>query len=248
MRTPTWIVSAAALSLLIGPALTWAEDTVVATQPIQPDTQPAEDAVALDPADLSYALGCDFATRLAAGLRSEGIDVDPDAFAKAVADVLGDREPAMTPDQVRQTLFLFQTQQLQKMQAAAADNASAGEAFLTANAKNDGVKTTASGLQYKVVKEGEGDSPAETDTVKVDYEGKLLDGTVFDSSYARGEPVEFALNQVIPGWTEGLQLMTPGSKYELYIPAELAYGPQGAGNRIPPNSTLIFTVELHEVK
>lgn len=123
-----------------------------------------------------------------------------------------------------------------------------GEAFLKENAKKDGVKTTATGLQYKVLKEGEGKSPKATDTVKVNYEGKLIDGKVFDSSYKRGEPIEFPLNGVIPGWTEGVQLMKEGATYEFTIPSKLAYGERGAGGAIPPNATLIFKVELIQVK
>ena len=124
-----------------------------------------------------------------------------------------------------------------------------GEAFLTENAKKEGVETTASGLQYTVLKEGAGKSPKATDTVKVNYEGKLIDGKVFDSSYKRGEPIEFPLNGVIKGWTEGVQLMKEGATYEFVIPYMLAYGESGTpGGPIPPNATLIFKVELIEVK
>jgi FKBP-type peptidyl-prolyl cis-trans isomerase len=119
-----------------------------------------------------------------------------------------------------------------------------GEAFLQENAKKEGVKTTASGLQYEVLTEGTGKKPGPTDTVRVHYRGTLLDGTEFDSSYKRGDPISFRLNQVIPGWTEGLQLMSEGSTYRLFIPSNLAYGPRGAGGVIGPDETLIFEVEL----
>ena len=120
--------------------------------------------------------------------------------------------------------------------------------YLDKNAKREGVKVTSSGLQYEVLEEGNGKSPSVTDIVRCHYEGRLIDGTVFDSSYKRGEPSEFALNQVIKGWTEGLQLMPVGSKYKLYIPYELGYGERGAGQSIPPYATLIFTVELLDIK
>lgn len=123
-----------------------------------------------------------------------------------------------------------------------------GQEFLKENAKQEGVKTTASGLQYKVLREGSGKQPSATDTVEVNYEGKLINGTVFDSSYKRGQSISFPLNQVIPGWTEGVQLMKEGAKYQFYIPSNLAYGPRGAGGLIGPNETLIFDVELIKVQ
>ena len=128
-----------------------------------------------------------------------------------------------------------------------ADHKAEGQKFLEENAKKEGVVTTASGLQYKVLEEGFGTQPKATETVKVHYQGTLIDGTEFDSSYKRGEPISFGLNQVIPGWTEGLQLMKTGGKHELYIPYQLAYGERGAGGVIPPFATLIFLVELLEV-
>ena len=134
------------------------------------------------------------------------------------------------------------------MQTKATENTAKGAAYLAENAKKEGVQATASGLQYKVITAGTGKSPRATDVVEVNYEGKLIDGTVFDSSYERGEPIEFPLNQVIAGWTEGVQLMKEGGKATLYIPANLGYGAQGVPGTIPPNSTLIFDVELIEVK
>ena len=131
---------------------------------------------------------------------------------------------------------------------AATKNAAGGEKFLADNKTKPGVKTTASGLQYKVLKEGSGPSPKETDTVVTNYRGTLIDGTEFDSSYKRNEPATFQVNRVIKGWTEALQLMKKGAKYQLFIPADLAYGPQGAGAEIGPNATLIFDVELVDIK
>jgi len=152
---------------------------------------------------------------------------------------------------MQEVLMTYQKEQEEKfvkeMEGKAEDNKTKGAAFLAENGKKPGVKTTASGLQYKILTAGTGKSPKATDVVEVNYEGKLLDGTVFDSSYERGEPIEFPLNQVIAGWTEGLQLMKEGGKYEFYIPADIAYGEAGNAG-IEPNSTLIFTVELLKVK
>ncbi len=164
----------------------------------------------------------------------------------------GDEEAKrMSREEIQQALMTYQ-QQLQEeqgkqMEELAQKNLEAGEAFLAENAEREGVETTESGLQYEILEQGDGEKPAATDTVQVHYTGELLSGEVFDSSRERGEPVTFALNQVIPGWTEGLQLMNEGARYKLYIPSDLAYGP-GGNRAIGPNETLVFDVELLEVK
>jgi FKBP-type peptidyl-prolyl cis-trans isomerase len=151
-------------------------------------------------------------------------------------------------DQVRQVLTTFEKDMTQKVQASAQKNKTEGEKFLADNKKKEGVKTTASGLQYKVLKEGSGPQPQGSDVVTVNYRGTLIDGTEFDSSYKRGQPATFPLTGVIKGWTEGLQLMKVGSKYQLFIPSNLAYGERQMGPDIGPDSTLTFEVELLDVK
>lgn len=174
-------------------------------------------------------------------------ELDLEVFYKAMKDGFAGKENALTDEQIKELATAYEKRKSEeakkKFDEAAAKNKTDGEKFLAENAKKEGVQTTASGLQYKVITEGTGKQPKATDTVVVHYEGKLLDGKVFDSSYERGMPAQFPLNKVIKGWTEGLQLMKEGAKYELYVPAELAYGAEGNQN-IEPNSTLIFTVEL----
>ncbi|MDO6443482.1 MULTISPECIES: FKBP-type peptidyl-prolyl cis-trans isomerase [unclassified Marinobacter] len=160
----------------------------------------------------------------------------------------GDEETKrMSREEIQQALMEYQQtlqeEQGKQMEELAQKNLDAGETFLAENAERDGIETTESGLQYEVLEEGNGEQPADTDTVQVHYTGELLSGEVFDSSRERGEPVSFALNQVIPGWTEGLQLMSEGARYKLYIPSDLAYGP-GGNRAIGPNETLVFDVEL----
>lgn len=174
-------------------------------------------------------------------------EIDLDIFYKAMKDGFNGKENALTDEEIKELATAYEKRKSEeakkKFDEAAAKNKADGEKFLAENAKKEGVQTTASGLQYKVITEGTGKQPKATDTVVVHYEGKLLDGKVFDSSYERQMPAQFQLNQVIKGWTEGLQLMKEGSKYEFYVPSELAYGAEGSQN-IEPNSVLIFTVEL----
>lgn len=189
---------------------------------------------------LSYALGLS----MGQNFKGSGVDkLNADDFADALRAVYGEGTPAMTYDEAKQVVQEYFT----NLQAKAGEmNAKAGKEYLANNAKEEGVKVTESGLQYLVVKEGNGKKPGPNDVVTVHYTGRLIDGTVFDSSVERGEPATFAVGQVIPGWVEGLQLMSEGSAYRLFIPSELAYGEYGTGP-IQPNSTLIFDVQLLKV-
>ena len=192
---------------------------------------------------LSYIVGADVATKL----RQNELKVNPDAFYRAIEDVSKGRNPAMTEEEMKTVFEAHQQVQREKREAAMAKNLEEGKLFLAENAKKPGVKTTPSGLQYIVVTEGKGATPKATDQVKTHYRGTLLDGTEFDSSYARNEPAVFPVNGVIKGWTEALQLMKVGDKWKLFIPSDLAYGERGAGADIGPNSTLVFDIELLEV-
>jgi FKBP-type peptidyl-prolyl cis-trans isomerase FklB len=197
---------------------------------------------------VSYSIGLDIGMTF----QKQKMEINSDVLAAGVKDGLSGAKPLLNPEEVRQVMTQFSQDMREKTAAAnkeAADkNTKEGEKFLAENKAKPGVKTTASGLQYKVEKEGNGTPPKETDTVEVNYRGTLIDGTEFDSSYKRGEPATFPVNRVIKGWTEALQLMKPGAKYQLFIPSNLAYGPGGTGGDIGPNSTLIFEVELLSVK
>jgi FKBP-type peptidyl-prolyl cis-trans isomerase FklB len=197
---------------------------------------------------VSYSIGLDIGSTL----KKQNIDVNADVLSTGLKDALSGAKPQLTEEQIKETMTTFSKEltdkQQAKMQEAAQKNATEGEKFLAENKTKPGVKTTASGLQYKVMKEGNGPSPKETDTVVTNYRGTLINGTEFDSSYKRNEPVTFPVNGVIKGWTEALQLMKKGAKYQLFVPAGLAYGPRGAGQEIGPNATLIFEVELVDIK
>ena len=191
-----------------------------------------------------------FGTNLAENLAQGGVTIEPDAFAQALRDKRDGVEPRLSEEEMREVMQTFQEQEMARreaeQEAAAETNKQEAEAFFAENANAEGVSQTDSGLQYKVLEEGDGAKPGADDTVTVHYRGRLLDGAEFDSSYERDQPATFALNSVIAGWTEALQLMSEGSKYELYIPSDLAYGPGGNGP-IPPNAALIFEVELLEI-
>ena len=196
----------------------------------------------------SYSIGADIGNKL----KSQSIDVDPDALAQGLKDAISGNKLLMTEQEIKESLSSLQKEMMEKQaertKQLSEKNKKEGDAFLAENKKKEGVKTLPSGLQYKVITEGTGKTPKAEDTVITNYRGTLIDGTEFDSSYKRGQPATFPVKGVIPGWTEALQLMKEGSKWELFIPASLAYGERGAGNVIGPYATLIFEIELISVK
>lgn len=193
---------------------------------------------------VSYVIG----VNVGKGMQQQSIDIDPGIFAQGLKDAMTGAKTAMTDEEMRQVMTTFQKEmtekQAEKMKVVAEKNMKESEAFLAANKKKGGVKTLPSGLQYKVIKEGTGQTPKLTDTVTTNYRGTLIDGTEFDSSYKRGQPAKFPVKGVIAGWTEALQLMKVGSTWQLFIPSNLAYEERGAGDIIGPNATLIFDIEL----
>lgn len=197
---------------------------------------------------VSYSIGLE----IGSSFKKQSIDIDTDALAAGIKDAISSNKPLLTENEVKEVMTAFQkrmaAKQAEKMKGLGEKNSKEGETFLADNKKKEGVKTTASGLQYKVITEGKGPMPKDTDTVSVNYRGTLIDGTEFDSSYKRGEAVSFPVNGVIKGWTEALQLMKVGSKWQLFIPSNIAYGDRGAGGQIGPNATLIFEVELLSIK
>ena len=197
---------------------------------------------------VSYSIGLN----IGGNFKSQSVDINPDILIKGIKDALSGSKPLMTEKEMQETMTAFQKEmnakQAERIKSLAETNKKEGEAFLAANKGKDGVKTTSSGLQYKIIKDGNGQMPKATDTVTVNYIGTLIDGTEFDSSYKRGEPASFPLNGVIPGWTEALQMMKVGSKWQLFLPPAIAYGERGQGRVIGPNAALIFEVELLSVK
>lgn len=197
---------------------------------------------------VSYSIGSD----LGKNLKKQGITINPKIFAKGMEDGMSGGKLLMTEDEMKQVLSDFEKEMMNKrateFNKQAEENKAKGEAFLKENQSKKGVVSMPSGLQYKIIKQGSGIKPTKEDTVTVEYTGKLISGEVFDSTEQGGKPVSFKLNQVIPGWTEALQMMPAGSTWEVYIPAKLAYGSRNVGGAIGPNETLIFNVHLIEVK
>ena len=197
---------------------------------------------------VSYIIGREIGNNL----KSQAIDVDPEILARGIKDSFSGAKPMMTEEEMKEVMTAFQKEVMAKRQELAKQlgekNKKEGESFLAQNKTKEGVKNLPSGLQYKVIKAGTGKKPKATDTVTTQYRGTLTDGTEFDSSYSRGQPATFPVNGVIPGWTEALQLMEEGAKWQVFVPSNLAYGERGAGPKIGPNATLIFEIELISVQ
>lgn len=204
----------------------------------------ADDTLKTEQEKVSYSLGA----KTAENFQAQDIDIQPDAFAKGLKDILSNQTAKLTDDEMQDVLMKFHEQQMAKMQLRdqklAKENLAKSKEFLEANKKKEGIKTLASGLQYKVITEGKGTSPTEEDMITVNYRGTLLDGTEFDSSYKRNQATTFQLKGLIPGWQQALRLMKPGAKWQLFVPPELAYGEKSPGGVIKPNSMLIFDIEL----
>jgi len=196
---------------------------------------------------ISYSVGY----RLGSDFKRQQVEIKSDMLLQGIEDAAGEGTALMTEEEMRTVMMNLanrvKAEQQAKQQKLGAENMETGETFLAENSAAEGVTTLPSGLQYKVITAGEGKSPQKSDKVTVHYRGTLIDGTEFDSSYSRNKPATFGVGQVIPGWTEALQLMKEGDKWEIYLPSKLAYGERGAGAKIPPNSTLIFEVELISV-
>jgi len=238
------------------PAATTPKAATTAKAPVKQTGTAAKSAAApalkTQKEKFSYALGMNIGKGLGANLKSQSVEVDWNLVSQGLKDSSSGGKTRLTQEEAQAVLTEVQNevrkQQQEKTQQDAATNKTEGEAFLAANKSKDGVVTLPSGLQYKILSAGTGPKPTATDSVKCNYRGKLINGTEFDSSYKRGQPATFGVNQVIKGWTEALQLMPVGSKWQLFIPSSLAYAERGAGADIGPNATLIFEVELLSIE
>jgi FKBP-type peptidyl-prolyl cis-trans isomerase len=231
------------------PAATTPKATTTAKTPAKkPGTAAATPALTTKKQKFSYALGMSIGTQVGGNLKKQAVEVDPNLVSQGMKDALSGAKPRLTEAEAQAVLTETQNEvrkeQQAKMQEASAKNKTEGEAFLAANKSKEGVVTLPDGLQYKILKAGTGPKPTASDSVVCNYRGTLIDGTEFDSSYKRGQPATFAVGQVIKGWTEALQLMPVGSKWQLFVPSSLAYAERGAGADIGPDATLIFEVEL----
>jgi FKBP-type peptidyl-prolyl cis-trans isomerase FklB len=237
------------LVVLVSCALLFAQQQTAPAQTAPTQTAPAQKGPAMSEKEkTSYSIGLN----IGMNLFEQDVQVDVASLTKGIQDGLANSKPALTEDEIRTVLTNLQkevqTKQEGKRKAVADKNSKEAEAFLTANKAKTGVVTLPSGLQYKIITEGKGPKPAATDTVVTHYKGTFIDGKQFDSSYERGEPATFTVNGVIAGWTEALQLMPVGSKWQLFVPSKLAYGEKGFQNVIPPNAALVFDIELVSIQ
>jgi FKBP-type peptidyl-prolyl cis-trans isomerase FklB len=235
------------------PAATTPKAATTAKAPVKkPGTAPAASALTTKEQKFSYALGMSIGTQVGGNLKKQSVEVDPNLVSQGLKDALSGAKPRLTQEEVQAVLTERQNEvrkeQQEKMQAASAKNKTEGEAFLAANKSKEGIVTLPDGLQYKILTAGTGPKPTASDSVVCNYRGTLTNGTEFDSSYKRGQPATFGVDKVIKGWTEALQLMPVGSKWQLFIPSSLAYGERGAGADIGPDATLIFEVELLSIQ
>jgi len=232
------------------PAATTPKATTPAKKPATAAT--AAPALTTKKQKFSYALGMSIGTQVGGNLKKQSVEVDPNLVSQGMKDALSGAKPRLTQEEAQAVLTEMQNEvrkeQQEKMQQASAKNKTEGEAFLAANKSKEGVVTLPDGLQYKILTAGNGPKPTASDSVVCNYRGTLISGTEFDSSYKRGQPATFGVSQVIKGWTEALQLMPVGSKWQLFIPSSLAYGERGAGADIGPDATLIFEVELISIQ
>jgi FKBP-type peptidyl-prolyl cis-trans isomerase FklB len=218
--------------------------SMIATSALLTTNVLAEDAaLSTDNQKFSYGIGLQIGQSIA----RQNVQVDQDALILAIQDALNGKEPRVALDELKRVMEAEEKKIAAKQTASSDKNLEIGQAFMVENKKLDGIKTTASGLQYRVITAGSGASPKTTDTVTVHYRGTLIDGNEFDSSYKREQPATFPLNGVIKGWQEALPMMKQGGKWEIFVPSELAYGPKGAGGAIGPNETLIFEIELLKI-
>lgn len=243
MKFRSGIILALGMSLSLVACQKGNNGSSMASNGVKPDTTKMRDRVSYS---IGYSMGKNFKENDATE------DINPAVVEKGMSDAMTGDDSLMTQDQMRKAISDFRTDMMQKQQkkqqALAQKGTQESKKFLAENKTKKGVITTKSGLEYKILKKGTGPTPKASDTVVVDYSGKLVNGKVFDSSYKRGKPATFPVDHVIPGWTEALEMMHVGAKWRLFIPPNLAYGSRGAGNVIPPNSVLIFDVELHSIK
>ena len=204
----------------------------------------ADASLNTDKKKMSYAIG----VQVGSDFKRSGMDIDVKSLSAAISDIMSDKKPRLSEKEMQSAMNMLREQQMKKQMNVANENKKKGEAFLAKNKNQKGVVTLASGIQYKVMKKGSGKKPTPANSVVAHYEGRLINGTVFDSSIKRGKPATFPVTGVIKGWQEVLQLMKVGSKWQVYIPSDLAYGQRGTGPDIGPNSTLIFDIELIEIK